>query len=98
MIELNAATRLAAAGEGVADKAYYEKKFKNGDITIVDGEGMRFIAVQFKKSGRFGIIDTQRPGVGYSTMASGLDRNAAIQGAIKANHAGYFGAFMTMQR
>lgn len=95
MIELNAAARLVATDEGVADKAYTEKKIMDGTYRIVEGKGQRFMAAQVP-NGRFVVLDMEREG--SNLLASGLDRSAAVSAVQVANKTGKWHPTLTMKR
>jgi hypothetical protein len=85
MQQLNAATRLEAMDEGVADRAYTEKKIKDGTYRIVEGEGQRFRAAQVP-NGRFVCLDMERDG--SNLLAVGLDQSKAVSAVRTANKTG----------
>jgi hypothetical protein len=80
---INAATRLVADHEDEAKRDTHLGRYK-----IVDGEGQRFWAVQFK-NGRFGVLDSKRPGSHEPVpLASGLDEKHARLATKTANRDG----------
>lgn len=85
MTQLNAATRLVATDEGIADKAYTEKKIREGTYKIVEGKGQRFMAAQVP-NGRFVVLDMEREG--SNLLAAGLDREDAVRAVKIANKTG----------
>lgn len=87
MQELNAAARLMAADEGIANKAHYEQKIRSGEIKVVEGAGQRYQAVKFR-NGRFGVLDMGVTGDRSPLMAAGLDEAKAKQAAQKGNKEG----------
>ncbi len=85
MTQINAAARLVA---DVEDEHQAKRDVHIGRYKIVEGEGQRFWAVQFK-NGRFGVIDSQRPGSNEPVaLASGLDERDARRAAQTANKEG----------
>jgi len=78
-----AATRILA---DVQDEQEAKSEIHRGRYKIVEGEGQRFWAVQFK-NGRFGVVDSQRPGYSEPTpLATGLDEKDARRATKTANH------------
>jgi hypothetical protein len=96
MIQLNAAARLTASDdEGIADRAYTEKKIMDGTYRVVEGKGQRWMAAQVP-NGRFVVLDMERDG--SNLLASGLDRSAAVNAVKIANRTGKWHPTLTMQR
>jgi len=75
--------------EGVADRAYTERKIADGTYKVVEGEGLRFMAVTFP-NGRFGILDMER--AGSNLMAAGLDEADSVGAVVIANANGKYNA------
>jgi hypothetical protein len=94
-MELNAAQRLVASDEGIADRAYTEKKIMDGTYKIVEGRGQRWMAAQVP-NGRFVVLDMEREG--SNLLATGLDRDAAVSAVKIANKTGQWHPTLTMKR
>lgn len=95
MTELNAAARLVASDEGVADLAYYVKKINNREIIIVEGQGHRFQAGRLP-NGKYCVIDLE-PGNRSPGLAFGLDGYTARNAAREANQTGKWHPTMAMR-
>jgi hypothetical protein len=96
MIQLNAAARLEASDEGVADLSYYVKKINNREIVIVEGQGQRFQAGRLP-NGKYCVLDMG--GTGRSPgLAFGLDGYTARNAAREANQTGKWHPTMTMRQ
>lgn len=87
MQTINAAARLMAADEGVANKAHYEQKISSGEIKIVEGAGKRYQAGKLP-NGRYCVLDMGVTGDRSPLMAAGLDEARAKQAVQKGNKEG----------
>lgn len=94
MTQVNAITRLVADFE---DEHAAKSEVGKGRYKVVEGEGQRWMAVQFK-NGRFGVIDCQRPGYNEPTcLAAGLDEKDAVRAVRTANSTGKWHPTLAMR-
>jgi hypothetical protein len=91
MTQLNAATRLVADA-----MREIERDLQRGRYKVVEGQGQRWMAVQFP-NGRYGVIDSQVTGTHNKIRATGLCEEQALHAVKSANAQQKFHPTMTMK-